>query len=77
MGAILLLLECRNARRRNEVRMGERGSSLPICDHAGDAVRYPENLTANNLLYFLVAPTLVYQVAYPRSTRFRIRWLLK
>jgi len=40
-------------------------------------VRYPENLTLNNLLYFLAAPTLVYQVAYPRSQRFRIRWVIK
>lgn len=57
--------------------MGERGSSSPILDNYGNAVRYPESLALNNLLYFLVAPTLVYQVAYPRSTRFRVRWLLK
>ncbi|KAL3140361.1 hypothetical protein ABBQ38_004622 [Trebouxia sp. C0009 RCD-2024] len=67
----------RNARRKGEVVAGERGSATPIFDHTGEAVRYPESLALNNLVYFLAAPTLVYQVAYPRSTRFRIRWLLK
>ena len=37
---------------------------------------YPDNLTLGNLLQFLPMPTLVYQPAYPRSTRFRGRWLL-
>ena len=37
---------------------------------------YPESLTLANLAYFLAAPTLVYQVAYPRSSRFRLRWTL-
>ncbi len=68
---------CRSARRNNEIRVGERGSSGPVYDLAGNAVRYPENLTVKNLLYFLAAPTLVYQVAYPRSQRFRIRWVIK
>ena len=36
---------------------------------------YPANLTAGNLAYFLVVPTLIYQPSYPRSTRFRGRWL--
>ena len=55
---------------------GERGSATPILDRAGEAVLYPENLAMHNLVYFLVAPTLVYQVAYPRSTCLRFRWLL-
>ena len=33
---------------------------------------YPQNITAPNLLYFMVAPTLCYQLNYPRSDR--IRW---
>ena len=37
---------------------------------------YPDNLSLGNLLQFLPMPTLVYQPAYPRSTRFRGRWLL-
>jgi hypothetical protein len=38
-------------------------------------VAYPANLTPGNLAYFLVVPTLIYQTSYPRSTRFRGRWL--
>ena len=59
------------------MRSGERGSDDPVVDLAGNAVRYPENLSLRNLLYFLAAPTLVYQVAYPRSQRFRVRWVTK
>lgn len=39
-------------------------------------VCYPANLTLGNLLSFLPLPTLIYQPSYPRSTRFRGRWLL-
>lgn len=40
---------------------------------AKDTVVYPSNLTASNLAYFLAAPTLCYQLNYPRSPR--IRWM--
>ena len=33
---------------------------------------YPSNITFSNLVYFWVAPTLVYQPAYPRTDK--IRW---
>jgi diacylglycerol O-acyltransferase-1 len=33
---------------------------------------YPQNITASNLGYFLVAPTLCYQLNYPRIPK--IRW---
>lgn len=33
---------------------------------------YPQNITISNLCYFWWAPTLVYQPAYPRTTK--IRW---
>ncbi len=33
---------------------------------------YPQNITIKNLLYFMVAPTLCYQLNYPRTTS--IRW---
>lgn len=43
---------------------------------AGRPLMYPENLTAGNLAYFMAAPTLCYQMSYPRSSRFRLRWTL-
>lgn len=73
--------DLRNARRMNEVRPGERGGELPCSPTAVSATEvaeegttavafkptlmYPENVTAHNLLYFMVAPTLVYQVRLP------------
>ena len=35
-------------------------------------VKYPENVNFSNFFYFLCAPTLVYEVEYPRTTH--IRW---
>ncbi|KAK2743063.1 hypothetical protein FQN57_005019 [Myotisia sp. PD_48] len=37
-----------------------------------DSCPYPRNITINNLCYFWLAPTLVYQPVYPRTDR--IRW---
>jgi diacylglycerol O-acyltransferase-1 len=43
-------------------------------------VAYPRNLTAHELAYFLAAPTLTYQLNFPRlrQRRWRLlsRWLL-
>jgi len=50
--------------------------SEPLAVETDDMV-YPKNLTAQSFGYFLVAPTLCYQLSYPRSPRFRIRWLLR
>jgi diacylglycerol O-acyltransferase 1 len=38
----------------------------------GPVVTFPHNLTVSNLLYFCVAPTLCYQLNYPRSPT--VRW---
>jgi len=35
-------------------------------------LRYPENITIGNLYYFIAAPTLCYQMEYPRTSH--IRW---
>lgn len=40
-------------------------------------VQYPENLTIKDLLYFLLAPTLCYELNFPRTNRIRKRFLLK
>ncbi|XP_069738135.1 diacylglycerol O-acyltransferase 1 [Phaenicophaeus curvirostris] len=42
-----------------------------------NGVTYPENLTYRNLYYFLVAPTLCYELSFPRSPRVRKRFLLR
>ncbi|XP_054023465.1 diacylglycerol O-acyltransferase 1 isoform X1 [Dryobates pubescens] len=40
-------------------------------------VTYPANLTYSNLYYFLFAPTLCYELNFPRSPRVRKRFLLR
>ncbi|XP_067624814.1 diacylglycerol O-acyltransferase 1 isoform X2 [Eurosta solidaginis] len=40
-------------------------------------VQYPENLSYKDLLYFLLAPTLCYELNFPRTTRVRKRFLFK
>ena len=69
---------CRSRRRAADQRQHERRTPDADADEAsslGTAAAYPNNLTAANLAYFLVVPTLIYQPSYPRSTRFRGRWL--
>lgn len=56
----------RVARRRGEVRPGERGGGEPPPEGVAELLRYPENITLGNLAYFLAAPTLCYQPVYPR-----------
>nr|ATZ76562.1 acyl-CoA:1,2-diacylglycerol O-acyltransferase [Lobosphaera incisa]AYE66854.1 DGAT1 [Lobosphaera incisa] len=67
----------RMARREGVLRPGERGSDAPIPREGPGALAYPENITLTNLAYFVVAPTLVYQPAYPRSSRIRMRWIMR
>jgi diacylglycerol O-acyltransferase-1 len=38
-------------------------------------VTYPYNITASNMAYFMLAPTLCYELNFPRSPRIR-RWFL-
>lgn len=39
-------------------------------------LQYPLNLTLPNLLYFCVAPTLCYQLNYPRSPTIRVQYVI-
>ncbi|XP_004345614.2 acyl-CoA:1,2-diacylglycerol O-transferase [Capsaspora owczarzaki ATCC 30864] len=38
---------------------------------------YPNNLTASNLYYFMLAPTLCYELNFPRTRRIRWRFLAR
>jgi hypothetical protein len=37
-------------------------------------VQYPDNLNLNDLCYYIFAPTLCYELNFPRTTRIRKRW---
>lgn len=55
----------------NAVGNGNKDHPVPILVH------YPDNLTLKDLLYFLLAPTLCYELNFPRTTRIRKRFLIK
>ncbi|KAI5074529.1 hypothetical protein GOP47_0010490 [Adiantum capillus-veneris] len=38
---------------------------------------YPKNITLKNLAYFMVAPTLCYQVTYPHTNKIRKGWVFR
>jgi hypothetical protein len=40
-------------------------------------VEYPDNLDLRDLLYFLCAPTLCYELNFPKTNRIRKRFLIK
>eukprot|EP00271_Cylindrocystis_brebissonii_P019956 TRINITY_DN6383_c0_g1_i2.p1 TRINITY_DN6383_c0_g1~~TRINITY_DN6383_c0_g1_i2.p1 ORF type:complete len:336 (-),score=61.81 TRINITY_DN6383_c0_g1_i2:2021-3028(-) len=40
-------------------------------------VHYPDNITIGNMLYFLLAPTLCYQLGYPLSKKVRTAWVIR
>ncbi|KAM3964685.1 diacylglycerol O-acyltransferase isoform 2-T2 [Aphomia sociella] len=44
---------------------------------AAGLVKYPDNLKLKDLFYFLLAPTLCYELNFPRTARIRKRFLIK
>uniref|UniRef100_A0AAY4BKW4 O-acyltransferase n=1 Tax=Denticeps clupeoides TaxID=299321 RepID=A0AAY4BKW4_9TELE len=59
--------------------------NLDVCSSAGPSapsngkqtVSYPGNLTVKDLYYFVFAPTLCYELNFPRSARIRLGFLLR
>jgi diacylglycerol O-acyltransferase-1 len=43
-------------------------------DASNAHISYPENVTFANMMYFWVAPTLTYQIAFPSMMYPRVRW---
>ncbi|BBN18538.1 diacylglycerol O-acyltransferase 1 [Marchantia polymorpha subsp. ruderalis] len=41
------------------------------------SVEYPDNITVSDITYFMVAPTLCYQIGYPRRDIIRKGWVLR
>lgn len=46
-------------------------------DAESNLVQYPDNLNLKDLFYFIFAPTLCYELNFPRTQRIRKRFLLK
>ena len=68
---------CRADRRRGEKISGDKGYPGDNLDEEVGARPYPYNLTLANLGYYILAPTLTYQVVFPQSPKIRWRWLLR
>ncbi|XP_008569933.1 PREDICTED: diacylglycerol O-acyltransferase 1 [Galeopterus variegatus] len=65
-------LWCRERRAKAKAGAGRKASGA-----AAHTVSYPDNLTYRDLYYFLLAPTLCYELNFPRSPRIRKRFLLR
>ncbi|XP_061463153.1 diacylglycerol O-acyltransferase 1 [Rhineura floridana] len=69
---------CREKRHSKAARVRSvSGSQRANGDVASSGVAYPANLTYKDLYYFLFAPTLCYELNFPRSPRIRKRFLLR
>jgi len=38
---------------------------------------YPDNVNWGNFIYFICAPTLIYQLSYPRNKKFRLGYFIR
>lgn len=50
---------------------------LPEAPQYADKIEVPDHLTIQNIAYFMLAPTLCYQLSYPRSDTIRKSWVLR
>ncbi|XP_019874244.1 diacylglycerol O-acyltransferase 1 [Aethina tumida] len=56
---------------------GEKQSRNESKEKEKELVSYPDNLTIKDLYYYLCAPTLCYELNFPRTERIRKRFLMK
>ncbi|XP_034824909.1 diacylglycerol O-acyltransferase 1 isoform X2 [Maniola hyperantus] len=78
---------CRQGKKTKQYKNTLRRQSLsapnwkPLEDEKADGksglVKYPDNLSLKDLFYFILAPTLCYELNFPRTTRIRKRFLIK
>lgn len=67
----------KNANGSNGTANGSNGNANGVKDHYKELIQYPDNLSLKDLSYFLLAPTLCYELNFPRTTRIRKRFLIK
>lgn len=66
--------------REHEQERNTNGNGVVPCDDKDKVptlVHYPNNLHLKDLFYFLLAPTLCYELNFPRTSRIRKRFLIK
>eukprot|EP01119_Soliformovum_irregulare_P008740 TRINITY_DN2184_c0_g1_i1.p1 TRINITY_DN2184_c0_g1~~TRINITY_DN2184_c0_g1_i1.p1 ORF type:complete len:434 (-),score=50.33 TRINITY_DN2184_c0_g1_i1:492-1793(-) len=54
-------------------------ASTPVATSStiAPSIQYPQNVTLKNYIYFLVVPTLVYELEYPRTERVRPAYVVE
>ncbi|KAI3384681.1 hypothetical protein SNEBB_000783 [Seison nebaliae] len=52
-------------------------SSLTDNENEVEEMEYPKNINLKNLIYFIFAPTLCYELSFPRNNRIRFKFLLR
>ncbi|CAM6090832.1 unnamed protein product [Calypogeia fissa] len=57
--------------------LAKKGKKVDVPTEASSHIEYPTNLTVSDITYFMVAPTLCYQIGYPRTKTIRKGWVLR
>uniref|UniRef100_A0A2M4A5P5 O-acyltransferase n=1 Tax=Anopheles triannulatus TaxID=58253 RepID=A0A2M4A5P5_9DIPT len=81
----ITIAQLQNGRDQEHERNGSNGSVTSGMGYSGSdkdkevptLVHYPDNLHPADLFYFLLAPTLCYELNFPKTTRIRKRFLIK
>ncbi|CAK9207850.1 unnamed protein product [Sphagnum troendelagicum] len=60
-----------------DVRALIKAGMKPATPETAAKVEYPENINFRNMAYFMMAPTLCYQLSYPKSNTVRKGWVLR
>ncbi|CAM6047455.1 unnamed protein product [Sphagnum compactum] len=70
---------CRTARKAEQLQNSllQIEGLQPATPETAAKVEYPENINFRNMAYFMMAPTLCYQLSYPRSNTVRKGWVLR
>jgi len=58
-------------KKENEVQHQNTLALIESLDQEDMGIEYPENVTLGNIYYFWIAPTLTYQIAFPKTPRIR------
>jgi len=65
------------AHTNSDIRALVQAGEKPDTPQGAVVVEYPNNINVKNLAYFMVAPTLCYQMSYPQTETIRKGWVLR
>ena len=68
---------CRDMQRDKKIQSRTTGSFLRTCSSATPLARYPKNICLEDISWYMLFPTLCYELEYLRTERIRKRFLIK